>query len=200
MQTRDVDPRIKRTRQLLQQALRQLLGEKPFQAISVQDIADRATVNRATFYDHFEDKFALVDSLIHEEFEAHLEAALTVTSPLTTANLHRLSVTVFEYLGHIDRHCTLADAQLASRFAMAVQQALYAFIIHWLSESVSSGNRQRNKLAASATIISWALYGAGIQWGRGEFDLTAGELADHLVTVLTDGVLSLTPDVEHKAS
>ncbi len=37
----------------------ELLGTKSLQAISVQDIAERSTLNRATFYDHYTDKFAL---------------------------------------------------------------------------------------------------------------------------------------------
>ncbi|MBI4304912.1 MAG: TetR family transcriptional regulator, partial [Chloroflexi bacterium] len=44
------DPRVKRTRKLLHDAFDSLLSEKSFEAITVQDIAERATVNRATFY------------------------------------------------------------------------------------------------------------------------------------------------------
>src|SRR5215471_13245375 len=58
------DPRIRRTRQLLQGALLQLLRSKTFDDISIQDIADAATVNRATFYDHYTDKFALLEALV----------------------------------------------------------------------------------------------------------------------------------------
>jgi AcrR family transcriptional regulator len=58
------DPRIRRTRQLLQQALGQLLQSRSFEEITVQDIAEAATVNRATFYDHYTDKFALLEALI----------------------------------------------------------------------------------------------------------------------------------------
>jgi AcrR family transcriptional regulator len=58
------DPRIRRTRQLLQGALRDLMHTRSFEEISVQDIAEAATVNRATFYDHYTDKFALLDALI----------------------------------------------------------------------------------------------------------------------------------------
>jgi hypothetical protein len=43
------DPRVKRTRQLLQRAFVDLIHEKSFEAITVQDIAERATLNRATF-------------------------------------------------------------------------------------------------------------------------------------------------------
>ena len=59
-----LDPRIRRTRHLLQGALRTLLQTKSFEAISVQDITEVATVNRATFYDHYTDKFALLDAMI----------------------------------------------------------------------------------------------------------------------------------------
>src|ERR1700752_1154789 len=58
------DPRIRRTRQLLQGALRTLMQSKSFDEISVQDITEAATVNRATFYDHYTDKYALLEAMI----------------------------------------------------------------------------------------------------------------------------------------
>ena len=58
-----IDPRIRRTRQMLFQAFQDLLAEKTFDLISVQDIAERSTLNRATFYDHFTDKFALLEAM-----------------------------------------------------------------------------------------------------------------------------------------
>src|ERR1700752_285264 len=58
------DPRMSGTRQLLQGALRTRMQNKSFDEISVQDITDAATVNRATFYDHYTDKFALLDAMI----------------------------------------------------------------------------------------------------------------------------------------
>jgi AcrR family transcriptional regulator len=51
-----VDPRVTRTRRLLWEALIALMGERPYALISVQDIAQRSNVNRATFYKHFENK------------------------------------------------------------------------------------------------------------------------------------------------
>ena len=58
------DPRIRRTRKLLQGALGTLMQAKSFDEISVQDITEAATVNRATFYDHYTDKYALLDALV----------------------------------------------------------------------------------------------------------------------------------------
>ena len=54
-----LDPRVKRTRSLILQAFGELLAEKGFEAISMQDVTDKAENNRATFYKHFGDKYAL---------------------------------------------------------------------------------------------------------------------------------------------
>ena len=60
------DPRILRTRLLIRSAFLDLIREKGFDAVSVQDITDRATLNRATFYLHYQDKHDLMESLIQE--------------------------------------------------------------------------------------------------------------------------------------
>src|SRR6202167_1883316 len=67
------DPRIRRTRKLLQGALGSLMQTKSFDEISVQDITEAATVNRATFYDHYTDKFALLEALVAGGFHELLD-------------------------------------------------------------------------------------------------------------------------------
>ncbi|MCB0141244.1 MAG: helix-turn-helix transcriptional regulator, partial [Caldilineaceae bacterium] len=57
-----VDRRVRRSRKLLGEALLELVVEKPFGDITVQDIADRADMNRATFYLHFQSKEELLQS------------------------------------------------------------------------------------------------------------------------------------------
>ena len=67
------DPRIRRTRKLLQGALGNLLRSKSFDEISVQDITEAATLNRATFYDHYTDKFALLEAMVAGGFHEFLD-------------------------------------------------------------------------------------------------------------------------------
>lgn len=55
------DPRAKRTRKYIQKAFTDLLAEKDFEDISIQDIKERADLNRATFYNHFQDKYELLE-------------------------------------------------------------------------------------------------------------------------------------------
>lgn len=67
------DPRVQRTRQLLLDAFMSLVQEKRnIHSISIQEIAMRATVNRATFYAHFEDKYALFVDWSREKFQRGL--------------------------------------------------------------------------------------------------------------------------------
>jgi AcrR family transcriptional regulator len=56
------DRRVRRTRQLLRNALLALIREKGYDRITVQDILDRADVGRSTFYAHYRDKDDLLDS------------------------------------------------------------------------------------------------------------------------------------------
>jgi AcrR family transcriptional regulator len=50
------DRRVQRTRDLLRRALMELIREKDYDSVTVQDIVDRANVGRATFYLHFQSK------------------------------------------------------------------------------------------------------------------------------------------------
>jgi AcrR family transcriptional regulator len=66
------DRRIARTRQLLLGSLIELILEKGYETITVQDIIDRANVGRSTFYSHFQDKEHLLLSgseKLHGVFE-----------------------------------------------------------------------------------------------------------------------------------
>jgi AcrR family transcriptional regulator len=60
------DLRVRRTRKLLQRALLEATSEKGFPHVTVRDIAERAMVNRATFYRHYEDKYDLLAHYIRE--------------------------------------------------------------------------------------------------------------------------------------
>ncbi|PCR99600.1 TetR/AcrR family transcriptional regulator [Lactococcus fujiensis] len=81
------DLRVKRTKKLITQAFFGLLRKKKFEKISIQEIADLAMINRATFYAHYADKQDLYDSLI-EEFLISFTEILDESSPIQGNNVH----------------------------------------------------------------------------------------------------------------
>jgi AcrR family transcriptional regulator len=68
--TKKVDRRVRRTRDRLGDALVDLLQQKPFDTITVQQVLDRAGVGRSTFYTHYRGKEDLFLSDCDEFFEA----------------------------------------------------------------------------------------------------------------------------------
>src|SRR5512141_86544 len=96
-----LDPRVKRTRLLLEQAFMDELHEKGFQGISVQDIAGRAGVNRATFYAHFEDKYALLDYSVRQRFRQEIEKRTLDACHYSEQNLRSLIIAVCEFVGNV---------------------------------------------------------------------------------------------------
>ena len=89
-----VDPRVLRTRRLLQDALLSLAHEKAFTDITVADITDRATVNRSTFYQHYPDTDTLLaDALDTQALQfgmdaGSIEAGLPADEPPETLVLY----------------------------------------------------------------------------------------------------------------
>lgn len=98
-----LDPRVRRTRQLLQEALNALLLEKPLESITVRDIAGRATVNRATFYLHYVDKYDLVWQALREIVEAFNQEcrAYRMAVPVSSGDVVPTPIErLFERFGH----------------------------------------------------------------------------------------------------
>src|SRR5258705_3122968 len=91
------DPRVRRTRQLLLQALEELLTEKRFRHLTVQDIAERAGLNRVTFYGHFPDKYALLEYWLREQFQQQVASLCPTTCILNVRNLEALIVTMMKW-------------------------------------------------------------------------------------------------------
>ena len=97
-----IDKRIIRTRQWLSKAFLELLEEKGLQKMTVQDITERANVNRATFYAHYEDKYDLFNTIIDHTFQQKLASKIPPLADSNLGNLRMLILAVFEYLGQLN--------------------------------------------------------------------------------------------------
>ncbi len=189
------DPRITRTRRLLQNALTELLSEKNFPDITVGDIADRATVNRATFYAHFEDKYALLKYMAQERFESALSAKIERAPGFTLANLRLLAVTAYEFLGGFMGHCAPSGPPSSNDheaiFAMHIQTCIYEIVLAWIRALPPHKRVESPEVIAKVT--SWVIFGFGFQANetRQPKRLPPETLADQMLPVLTAGIGAL---------
>src|ERR1700733_16069350 len=127
-----VDPRIRRTRQMLFQAFQGLLAERAFDLISVQDITERSTLNRATFYDHFTDKFALLEAMIGERFSTLIEARMVGSEGTCEASLRQLILAACDFLAEVSSGCQKHQRQFEPIVESQVKAAISAFLIKGL--------------------------------------------------------------------
>jgi AcrR family transcriptional regulator len=97
-----VDPRIARTRRSLQEALFELARERELDEISIADIAERAGVNRSSFYQHYSDK----DTLLADAIDAVVEEAGTAI-PVLAEISPEPPVILVEYLRHVEENAAV---------------------------------------------------------------------------------------------
>jgi AcrR family transcriptional regulator len=146
------DPRIRRTRKLLQGALGNLLQTKSFEEVSVQDIAEAATVNRATFYDHYTDKFALMEAMVAGGFHELLYERQLRYQTGCPAALQAIIQATCDYLiqvhskGECDRQTAFAPLMDA-----AIAKAIQRLLIEGLHREKHLSSISPELIAASAS-------------------------------------------------
>lgn len=156
------DPRMRRTRQLLQGALRELMRAKRFDEISVQDIARAATVNRATFYDHYTDKFALLEAMVAGGFHRLLDERKVGYDGTCPSAASAIILATCDYLAQ--RRASEAECRHQSAFEPLVDAAVITAIRRVLAPGVAAKPKAARQPEIAATAAAWAICGAAKQW------------------------------------
>jgi AcrR family transcriptional regulator len=144
---RKVDQRIRRTCERLGSALVALIQEKPIHDVTVQEVLDRASVGRSTFYLHYRDK----DDLLLSQLEKFLETMSTALS-IRKEESHRV-VPVAELFAHIGSqkklYRALADSGRLNDFFDLAQGYFARGIERRLTESKRLSNLCQSSLRLS---------------------------------------------------
>lgn len=193
LEVKNIDPRVKRTRKLLQQAFTELLREKSFAGISILDITERATVNRATFYAHFPDKYALLDSMIREQFQQMVTSQFPPAPRWGEANLRILIRASFEFLSGVHHFCKPSDTHLDLLVGQAVQQEIAHILLDWLKQVQGLKTSPRVRLKTVVSAMSWVIFGTVVEWTYNEQASSLEEMTNQIFLVLTEGVARLVP-------
>jgi AcrR family transcriptional regulator len=169
-ETGTTDPRIVRSRRMLMDALAKLLMKKDFEVISVQEIADEATLNRATFYLHYADKNALLQAMTESRFRDLIERR-SITFTECRGALRAIALGVCDYLAESTGCPTqLARISLEGSIVPVVEGMFKeGLAIHGTAPGVDAGLR--------ATTAAWAVFGAARHWFQTPDRVPAEEMA-----------------------
>ena len=172
-----IDSRILRSRRLLMEALARLLTQKEFDDISIQEIADEATLNRATFYLHYPDKNALLQAMTESRFRDLIKRrGITFTD--CNGALRAIALGVCDYLAE-NTGCPsqLARARLEGSIIPVVEDMFKeGLALHGTAPSVDA--------ALLASTAAWAVFGAARRWFQTPDRIPAEEMAARIETMV----------------
>jgi AcrR family transcriptional regulator len=173
------DRRIQRTRRMLRMALLSLIAERGYESLSIQEIAERADIGRATFYLHYRDKQELLFDCADEVLD-ELVAQLGMVQ--ATATMAHAKATIQQTFAHVAAHAAFYRALLGEHGVALVPsrvRAIAAEIIRNQLE-VMLGPEQPSHMphALFAQQVAGALMAAIEWWLAHEESYTAEQAAE----------------------
>jgi len=177
-----VDPRVIRTRQLIKDALIDLLQEMDINKITVNRIAERATINRVTFYLHYNDIHDMLEKLSQEMAE---DIDCIIMSTNTNQNSaedsdHLKLVTLLEYIAE---NAKFYKVVLGSNRTPIFTDRLLNILSKRITERTSNNSKLETK-DIQRDIAIWygssALIGTIVAWLRKDMPYTPQFLAKQL--------------------
>jgi AcrR family transcriptional regulator len=175
------DRRVERTRQALEAALLFLMKEKEFDAISVQEIIDRANVGRATFYMHYENKEDLLESGFNGLLASLREGRREQRSrPDIRGFDDQLFAFSRHLLAHADEHRRIFPAMVSKRGGSFIQHLLRELIVKVVREDVNElrSSRPTSPVPDEAIVqfIAGGLFGLMMWWMSGRMRMSVEDV------------------------
>lgn len=152
--TEKIDRRIRRTRDVLGDALVELMHEKPFDSITVQQVLDRAHVGRSTFYAHYRDK----NDLFLSDAEDFFEMMSTLLS--RRAEVSNRVAPVREFFAHVAEWHRFYSAMVAAEKIRDVMELGQGYFAGAIEKRLAALPQARSISAARRSALSHAFAGA----------------------------------------
>lgn len=197
------DRRVSRTRRQLRNALMALILERGYNAVTIEDITERADLGRTTFYLHFRDKEdLLVESM--EEIAEDLKAQVEQIANLNIEAGRTLIIPVAVVFRHVEENRDLyriilkgeGSNKAAGRIRDIIEEAAMDFFARHMSGFISAPPEVPKGLVAG--YFASAMLGFVMLWLEKDLPYRGDETADLFMKLFFQGaakVLNLTIEV-----
>ncbi|MEC0242287.1 TetR/AcrR family transcriptional regulator [Paenibacillus dokdonensis] len=194
-----IDPRVVRTQRLLKNALFDLLEERGYEQVTVQDIADRATVKRATFYLHFNDKQDLLHQCITDLLNELSESIKnknddTLHFDFHSGKTHPIFIRMFE---HVSEHFCHYQALLVNNRIPAFTSGLLDVLHNFISEGINMTEPDDSNLSARRDVVIKYVESAYLEliiwWVENQMPYPEKDMAEMLMNLSIMGPYRVRP-------
>ncbi|SMQ81610.1 transcriptional regulator, TetR family [Bacillus sp. OV166] len=174
-----IDRRIAKSQVAIKNAVIELMSEKSFDDITIQDIADRADVNRGTIYLHYMDKYDLLDKMIEE----HIDNLRELCQSASEMTFQEGNYVWFEYF---ERNYLFFSTMLASKGAPYFRSRFLDLVIEEYKAEVENteGKNQGLNEEVILQFFGSAIVGAVEWWFKNKMPLPARVMAEQTGTLL----------------
>jgi AcrR family transcriptional regulator len=176
-----MDKRKQKSQKIIMSAFMDLLKEKEFEKISMNDIAEKANVNRGTIYLNFMDKYDLLDKCIESNFSELVDECRNTVEEKKSLTKESLLFT-FEYL---EKHYDFLSALFQSVGISVFRKCMYEEIakgLHRYDQSENKSNGIRSEV--SVQFLTSAITGVLEWWFSNAMPCSSGEITDELWLLL----------------
>ncbi|MGE7768523.1 TetR/AcrR family transcriptional regulator [Peribacillus sp. NPDC096540] len=187
------DPRILRTRQLIKDAFVELLEEMDLQKITVNRLAERATINRVTFYLHYRDIPDMLEKMADDMIE-DISMIFNKKSTNHISSKENSWEIIENLLGHIAENSNFYKSLLASKKVPIFRDRLTMFMRDSIVTRLDESGRQPHILTemVKEDILIWyetsALIGTIVSWLQNDMPYTPTFLAKQFSLLHNRGV------------
>ena len=152
------DLRIIRTYKLLTEAFMQLMSEKHFENITVNELCDRAMIRRTTFYKHFADKYEFFGFFV-QQLQTDFDKKSPTSSEYQNASSFYISI-ICHMLDFLKEHEQLAHMASGSNLIFTLLNILSEKIIFDITEKIKISAKNGITIPTSPEIMASFFTGA----------------------------------------
>lgn len=190
------DIRYLRTEKLIFDAFAKLLSEKSYEKITIQDIADEAMINRATFYAHYADKDELRDGIhqqIVDQISDMIEAAQIAKGD--TVKVKRAEKLLADFYRGLEKNPSIAKIVLRS-ISQEVMQEQFGSLMHDKYDHLLAklNVTESGKKVPTEFVVAYLtsiFTGTLLWWIKSDFAMPAKELSRLVLTLISNGHLTV---------
>jgi len=174
-----LDRRIAKSQVAIKNAVIELMSEKSFDDITIQDIADRADVNRGTIYLHYTDKYDLLDKMIEE----HMDNLRELCQSASEMTFQEGNYVWYEYF---ERNYLFFSTMLASKGAPSFRSRFLDLVVEETKSEVETTEGKNQGLSEDVILqfFGSAVVGAVEWWFKNGMPLPARVMAEQTGALL----------------
>jgi len=124
--------------------------------------------------------------VISEAFRKELRRRLPDSPESSEENLKALVLAACEYLAGLNTACSRTDRQFRPLIEARVQGELYELLLEWIEASPEKMSSRLVSPEVTASVVSWSIFGAALDWSRNGAARTPDEVADQALSVILE--------------